>query len=374
MKRFLRVAVLLAVMTLVLGGYNAQQIFAQEATAVPCNISPVEGEAQALTGAGATFPQALYTTWFDFIAGCTGVEINYQAIGSGGGIKAITDGTTEFGASDGPMTDDQMTAAAVTCGGPVLHIAMALGGEVPTYNIPELKAAGVTLKLTPPMLAGIFLGEIQVWNDDKLVADNPNLKDVAQPIAVIHRSDGSGTTNIFTSYLSAISETWAMNVGHGNSVKWPTGIGQKGNAGVAGALVAVPYSIGYVELAFATQNDLPITFLQNKAGSWVQANTETVSNAAAGVSIPEDERIMIVNGDGANTYPIAGFTWILVCPIQKDLAKATALTHMLWWAVHDGQAYNADLGYAPLPAPAVTADEAQIRRIMVNGQPALPQS
>src|SRR5664279_634526 len=313
-----------------------------EATPVPGSgmvTGPMSGEAQALTGAGATFPQVLYTTWFSDYATLTGVQINYQAIGSGGGIKAITDQTVDFGASDGPMTDDQQTAAQVKCGAPILHIATALGGEVPTYNVPELAAAGATLKLTPDTLAGIYLGEINTWNDPKLVADNPALANVAQPIAVIHRSDGSGTTNIFTSYLSAVNDTWNTNVGHANSVKWPTGIGQKGNAGIAGALTGVPYSIGYVELAFAQQNGLPITLLQNKAGNFVQATTETVSNAAAGVTIPDDERIMVVNGDGANTYPITGFTWLLACPNQTDAAKATALTRMLWWATHDGQSY-----------------------------------
>ena len=333
---------------------------------------PMAGEAQALTGAGATFPQVLYTTWFSDYAALTGVEINYQGIGSGGGIKAVTDQTVDFGASDGPMTDDQMTAAEATCGAPVLHIATALGGVVPTYNVPELDAAGETLKLTPDTLAGIYLGDITYWKDEKLVADNPALADIDQPISVIHRSDGSGTSNIFTSYLSAVNETWSTNVGAANAVKWPTGIGQKGNAGIAGALVGVPYSIGYVELAYAQQNNLPITFLQNKAGVFVQATTETVSEAAAGVTIPEDERVKLVNGDGDNTYPISGFTWLLVCPNQTDAAKATALTRMLWWATHDGQAYEAALGYAPLPEVAVQADEAQILKIMVDGKQALP--
>jgi phosphate transport system substrate-binding protein len=332
----------------------------------------LEGEAQALDGAGATFPQVLYTTWFSDYATLTGVQVNYQGIGSGGGIKAVTDKTVDFGASDAPMNDDQMAAAEATCGAPILHIPTALGGVVPTYNIPELTASGDVLKLTPDTLAGIFLGEITFWNDEKLVADNPALADLAQPIAVIHRSDGSGTSNIFTSYLAAVSETWKTNVGAGTSVKWPTGIGQKGNAGIAGALVGVPYSIGYVELAYAEQNGLPVTFLQNKAGQFVQASTETVTNAAAGVELPEDLRVMIVNGDGDATYPISGFTWILVCPNQTDAAKATALTRVLWWATHDGQAYEAALGYAPLPEDAVKADEAQILKITVNGQPALP--
>ncbi len=334
--------------------------------------APMDGEATDLTGAGATFPQVLYTTWFSDYATLTGVQINYQGIGSGGGIKAVTDQTVDFGASDGPMTDDQMAAAQATCGAPILHIATALGGVVPTYNIPELQGTDTILNLTPETLAGIYLGEITSWKDEKLVADNPALADIDQPIAVIHRSDGSGTSNIFTSYLKSVSETWATEVGSGTAVDWPTGIGQKGNAGIAGALTGVPYAIGYVELAYAAQNNLPIPFIKNQAGEFVQATTETVSNAAAGVELPEDQRIMIVNGEGAETYPISGFTWLLVCPNQTDAAKATALTRMLWWATHDGQSYEAALGYAPLPEVAIQSDEAQILKITVNGAQALP--
>jgi phosphate transport system substrate-binding protein len=353
---------------------GASFALAQDAIEIPGSgmvTGPMDGEAQSLTGAGATFPQVLYSAWFSDYATLTGVQINYQAIGSGGGIKAITDQTADFGASDGPMTDDQMTAAEATCGAPILHIALALGGEAITYNVPEVPN-DTPLKFTSDTLAGIFLGDITTWDDDKLVADNPELKDIAQPIAVVHRSDGSGTTAIFTHYLSAISDTWNTNVGAGTSVKWPTGIGQKGNAGVSGAIAGVPYAIGYVELAFAQQNNLPIALMQNKAGSFLQPTTETVSNAAAGVEIPEDERIYIVNGDGENTYPIAGFTWILVCPNQTDAAKATALTRMLWWATHDGQSYHAKLGYSPLPEAAIQIDESQILKIMVNGAQALP--
>lgn len=335
---------------------------------------PLDGEAQSLNGAGATFPQPLYTTWFADYATLTGVQVNYQGIGSGGGIKSITDQTVDFGASDAPMTDDQMAAAKKTCGADILHIPMTLGGVVMTYNIPELAGTDNIIKFTPDTLAGIFLGDITTWNDDKLVADNPELKDINQPISVVHRSDGSGTTNIVTTYLSVVSDTWNTNVGHGTSVKWPTGIGQKGNPGVAGAIASVPYAMGYVELAYAQQNNLPISFLQNKAGKFVQPTAETVSNAAAGVNLPPDLRVMIVNGDGDNTYPIAGLTWILVCPNQTDAAKAIALTRMLWWATHDGQAYNFDghLGYSALPEVAIKADEGQILKIMVDGKQALP--
>ncbi len=271
-----------------------------------------------------------------------------------------------------PMNDDQMAAANATCGADILHIATALGGVVVTYNIPELQDSGDVLKFTPDTLAAIFLGDITTWSDPLLVADNPQLEGIDQPIAVVHRSDGSGTSNIFTSYLKAVSETWATEVGSGTSVNWPTGIGQKGNAGIAGAIAGVPYALGYVELAYAEQNGLPESLIQNQAGTFIGATTASVTAAAAGVEIPEDERIMIVNGAGENTYPIAGFTWLLVCPNQTDAAKATALTRMLWWATHDGQSYHADLGYSPLPLAAITADEAQIMKIMIDGAPALP--
>ncbi len=366
-----RVLLILGVIAALALGVN----FALAQDAIPGSelvTGPMDGEAQSLTGAGATFPQVLYTTWFSDYATLTGVEINYQGIGSGGGIKAITDQTADFGASDGPMTDDQMAAANATCGADILHIATALGGVVVTYNIPELQDGGDVLKFTPDTLAAIFLGDIATWSDPLLVADNPQLEGIDQPIAVVHRSDGSGTTNIFTSYLKAVSDTWATEVGSGTSVKWPTGIGQKGNAGIAGAIAGVPYALGYVELAYAEQNGLPESLMQNQAGNFIGATTASVTDAAAGVEIPEDERIMIVNGAGENTYPIAGFTWLLVCPNQTDAAKATALTRMLWWATHDGQAYHADLGYSPLPEAAIKADEAQIMKIMVDGAMALP--
>jgi phosphate transport system substrate-binding protein len=352
----------------------AAQDATPEMTPVPGSgmiTGPLSGEAQALTGAGSTFAQVLYTTWFSQYATLTGVQVNYQGIGSGGGIKGITDQTVDFGATDAPMSADQLTAAQAKCGAPVLHIATALGGVAFTYNVPEL-AGQDPLKFTPDTLSGIFLGNINTWNDAKLVADNPGLKDIAQPISVIHRSDSSGTTNIVTTYLSAVSDTWKSNVGAGTAVKWPTGIGQKGSAGIAGALTGVPYSIGYVELAFAQQNNLPISFLQNKAGSFVQPSADTVSAAAAGVTLPDDLRIMIVNGDGANTYPVSGFTWMLVCPNQTDAAKATALTRAIWWGIHDGQVGLDKLGYAPLPAPAIAVDEKQILKIMIDGKQALP--
>ncbi len=353
----------------------AAQDAVPEATAVPGSglvTGPLSGEATSLTGAGATFPQVLYTTWFSDYARLTGVEINYQGIGSGGGIKGITDGTIDFGASDAPMTDEQLMAADAQCGGPAVHIATAIGGVAVTYNLPELAGSSTLVRLTPDTLAGIYLGAIIDWNDDRLLADNPDLANIDQPIAVVHRSDSSGTSNIFTSYLTAVSPDWASRVGAGTAVNWPTGIGQKGNAGIAGIIASVPYAIGYVELAYAEQSHLPIARLQNKAGKWVDASAETVSDAAASVALPDDLRIMIVNGGGDAAYPITGFTWLLACPVQTDAAQATALTRALWWGIHDGQSYHTSLGYAPLPEAVIKADEAQILKIAVDGRPALP--
>jgi phosphate transport system substrate-binding protein len=325
----------------------------------------VDSEAKKLNGAGATFPAVLYSKWFSEYAKLTNVEINYQSIGSGGGIKSISDQTVDFGATDGPMTDEQIKAAK---GGNILHIPAALGAVVPTYNLPEVTEV---LKFTPDTLAGIFLGEIVKWNDEKLVADNPSLKDVDKFIVVVHRSDGSGTTNIWVSYLTAVNEKWAKEVGAANSVKWPVGLGGKGNEGVAGNVKQTPYSLGYVELAYAVQNDLPVGIVKNKAGKWVEASEASVTMAAQGVKLPEDMRIKLVNSDNPDAFPIAGFTWLLVYENQTDAAKAEALTRMLWWATHDAQQFNAELHYAPLSMDAIEKAEAQIKKIMINGKPAL---
>lgn len=340
---------------------------------------PADGEAKKLNGAGATFPAVLYSKWFSEYAKLTGVEINYQSIGSGGGIKSISDQTVDFGASDSPMTDDQLKAAK---GGAIFHIPAALGGVVPTYNIPEL-AGAEPLKFTPETLSLIYLADagadaankvdpLLKWNDPRLVADNPQLKDIDKLIVVVHRSDGSGTTNIWTSYLTAVSPAWAKSVGAANSVNWPTGLGGKGNEGVAGNVKQTAYSIGYVELAYAVQNNLPAGLVKNKGGKFVAATEQSVSLAAQGVKLPDDMRIKLVNSDNADAYPIAGFTWLLVYEKQTDAAKATALTRMLWWATHDAQQFNAALHYAPLPLDAITKAEALIKKITLNGKPALP--
>jgi phosphate transport system substrate-binding protein len=358
-------AIVLFLSLIVAVGLNAQ--------AVPGSglvKAPLAGEATKLTGAGATFPAVLYSKWFSEYAKLTKVEINYQSIGSGGGIKSISDMTVDFGATDGPMTDDQLKAAK---GGVILHIPAAMGGVVPTYNLPEL-AGKPNLKFTADTLAGIFNGDITKWNDPLLVADNPELAAIDKYIAVVHRSDGSGTTNIWTSYLTAVNEKWAKETGAANAVKWPTGLGGKGNEGVAGNVKQTPYTLGYVELAYAKQNKLPVGMVKNSSGAFIVPNEDSVSQAAAGVTLPDDMRIKLVNSANPKAFPISGFTWLLAYQTQTDAAKATAVTRMLWWATHDGQSFNAGLDYAPLPVDAIKKAEVLIKSITVGGKPALPAS
>ena len=330
---------------------------------------PYPDEAKSLTGAGATFPAALYSKWFDEYQKLAGVQINYQSIGSGGGIKSITDTTVDFGATDGPMTDEQLQAAR----GEVLHIPMALGGVVATYNVPELEGKD-PLKLSPETLAGIFLGEITKWNDQRLAADNPSLQLPNKEIVTVHRSDGSGTTYIFVDYLSNISPKWKSTIGTSTTVNWPNGLGGKGNEGVAGEVKQNPYSIGYVELIYALQNKLGVAHIKNQAGKFVEPRLESVTAAASGIAdtIQPDLRASIVNPTGEDAYPISGFTWLLVYRDVPERPKAVALTRMMWWATHDAQKFNADLGYAALPEGIVKKGEEKIKSITSGGQPAFP--
>ena len=328
---------------------------------------PLPNEAKNLTGAGATFPAPLYQKWFDEYVKLTQVQVNYQAIGSGGGIKGIQDITVDFGASDAPMTDDQLKAAT---GGPIFHIPTALGAIVATYNIPGVSAK---LKFTGANLAAIFLGDVTKWNDPKLVADNPELANVNQDIVVVHRSDGSGTTFGFTDYLSAVSPDWLQKVGKGTSINWPVGLGGNGNPGVAGEVQQNPNSIGYVELIYAVQNKLGYAQVKNKTGQWIDPSLDSVTAAAASMqTIPADLRFSIVDAPGPTSYPISTATWLLAYKNMTDQSKAVALTRLLWWATHDGQKFNNDLTYATVP-PALTArSEDFIRQINVNGTAALP--
>lgn len=326
-------------------------------------------EAKALTASGATFPAKLYAAWFAQYKKITGVEVNYGGGGSGKGITDIQGQTVDFAGTDGAMTDEQIKAAK---GGDIVHIPTALGAVVLTYNIPEAKEP---VKLTADTIAGIYLLKITKWNDAAIVKDNPALKNVNKDILVVRRDDGSGTTNIFTSYLAAVNADWAKTYKSGNTVNWPEGtVGGKGNDGVAGVVTQTPYSIGYVELIFALSNKLGYATVQNKAGKWIVPNLKSVTEAAAGFlkQTPDDLRVKIVNADGDGAYSISGYTWQLVYTKQTDAAKALAITRLLWWETHDGQQYNEGLGFAPLPKEIVAKSEAQILKIQIDGKQALP--
>jgi phosphate transport system substrate-binding protein len=306
-----------------------------------------------LTGAGATFPNPLYARWFDTYATKTGVNINYQSIGSGGGVRQISEQTVDFGASDAPMSDAEL---AKTKGGPVVHIPTTVGAVTVVYNLPGV-AAG--LKLSGDVIAAIFQGQITRWNDARIVAFNSGVKLPATDILVVHRSDGSGTTYVFTDYLANVSPAWATKPGKGKDVRWPVGIGAKGNEGVAGQVKQTPGAIGYVELAYATQNQLTPAAVRNAAGEFVAPSIESITAAAAGAAaaLPPDSdfRVSIVNPPGRGVYPISSFTWIIAYTRQRDPDKGKKLTDFLEWAITDGQSLSAPLDYAPLPESMRTA-------------------
>lgn len=300
-----------------------------------------------LTGAGATFPYPLYSKWFDAYSSKTGVKINYQSIGSGGGIRQLSEQTVDFGGTDAPMSDAELAKAK---GGAVLHIPTALGAVAVIYNLAEVTQP---LKLTGDVLAAIYQGQISKWGDARIASLNPGVKLPATDILVVHRSDGSGTSYVFTDYLANISSAWAANPGKGKEVQWPVGLGAKGNDGVAGQVKQTPGAIGYVELAYATQNKLSAAMLKNAAGEYVAPAIASVTAAAAGASakLPSttDYRVSIVNASGTGVYPISSFTWIILYQKQPDPVKGKTLVDFLRWALSDGQAMEAPLDYAPLP-------------------------
>ncbi|MGA9118614.1 MAG: phosphate ABC transporter substrate-binding protein PstS [Bacteroidota bacterium] len=309
------------------------------------------GSAQLkLNGAGATFPYVIYSKWFDVYHNKTGIEFNYQSIGSGGGIKQVTEGTVDFGASDAALSEQQMAEIKQKQGSDILHIPTVMGAVVITYNVPSI---GSHLRLSPETIGGIYLGEITKWNDPKIKEINPGVNLPDADIIVAHRSDGSGTTNIFTDYLTKANPEWAKKIGTGTSVNWPVGLGGKGNEGVSGIVKQSEGALGYVELAYAVQNNLPYAALKNKAGYFVEPTFDAVSAAAAGAvkSMPADLRVSITNADGKDSYPISGFTWLLVYKDMKDMTKAKAIQKFVEWAMTDGQTYAKDLYYGPLPAP-----------------------
>jgi phosphate transport system substrate-binding protein len=325
------------------------------------STSSSSGQSVDLTGAGATFPYPIYSKWFSEYANSTGVRINYQSIGSGGGIRQLSEETVDFGASDSPMSDEEL---AKTKGGPVLHIPTVLGADVITYNLPGVTTA---LKFTPEAIAGIFMGRIKKWNDARLASLNPGVALPNQDILVVHRSDGSGTTYIFTDYLTTASPAWKTAVGKGKEVKWPVGLGAKGNEGVAGQVKQTPGSIGYVELAYARQNNLPVAAIRNKAGQFIVASVDAVTAAAAGAAkaLPPntDYRISIVDAPGADSYPISSFTWILAYQKQKDPVKGKKLVDFLNWALTDGEKMAGALDYAPLPAEMASTVRDRLKTI-----------
>lgn len=322
--------------------------------------------AVALTGAGSTFDWPLFDAMFKEYQKDHPVTVNYQAIGSGGGQKALFDGTVQFAASDAFLTDDQLKEHP-----DVLHIPVTIGAVSVGYNLPGVD----NLRLTGPVLADIYLGKIKKWSDPAIAAINPGTKLPDLPVVPVYRSDGSGTSFIFTSYLNAVSSEWAAKVGAGKSVNWPAGIGGKGSDGVAGQVTQTPGAIGYFEMAYAVENHIKQATLQNHDGKWVAPSTEGAAAAAAGAAanMPADLRVLIVDAPGADSYPISGFSWVLVSRDLKDTPANRELVKLLWWMVHDGQKFAAPLQYAPLPDPVVKLDEAQIRSIGAGGQSLLGQ-
>ncbi len=318
---------------------------------------PVFGQT-TLNGAGATFPYPMYSKWFsEYNKLHPDIQFNYQSIGSGGGIRQVIAGTVDFGASDGPMTDEQLAQAKIK----ILHIPTVLGAVVPAYNVPGVSGE---LKFTPAALAGIFLGKITSWNDPALTSANPGVNLPNQPLIVIHRSDGSGTTYIFTDYLSKVSNEWQNQVGKGTSVKWPVGLGGKGNEGVAGMVRQMQGSIGYVELIYAVQNNISYGTVKNASGNFVKASLDSVTAAAASVkNMPADFRVSITNAPGKDAYPISSFTWLLIPVQSKDKAKGKILADFLNWMVDDGQKMTAPLTYAPLPETVVQKVKSAIKQV-----------
>ena len=321
--------------------------------------------AQSLTGAGATFPNPIYTKWFDAYSKKTGIKINYQSIGSGGGIRQFTEGTVDFGASDGPMNESQIQAV----NGNVLHVPTVLGAVAVTYNLPTL--GDTKLKFDGNLLVDIFMGRVTKWNDAKIAALNPGVKLPEIDLIVVHRSDGSGTTYVFTDYLNKFSREWKDKVGYATSVNWPAGLGGKGNEGVTQQVKQTEGALGYVELIYAISNNLPYAQVKNATGNFIVPSLETVTAAAAGAKLEKDTdfRVSITNAPGAQAYPISSFTWLLVKKDNKDPVKAKLIRDFLAWMITpEAQAMASDLHYAPLPAPVVSLVQARLPTLKAGGK------
>lgn len=319
-------------------------------------VSAQSGQTMLLNAAGATFPYPMYSKWFDvYHTQHPNIQINYQSIGSGGGIRQVLAGTVDFGASDGPMNDDQIKEFKDKRGTNILHFPTVLGADVPSYNIPGVSAE---LNFTQKALAGIYLGTITKWNDPEITKANPGVNLPNADIVVVHRSDGSGTTYIWTDFLSKISDDWKNKVGKGTSVNWPVGLGGKGNEGVSGLVKQTPDSIGYIELIYAIQNNIAFGKVQNAAGKFLKADLAGVTAAAAGAAkdMPDDFRVSITNAPGAASYPVSSFTWLLVPAKIDDAGKRDAIKGFLKWMMTDGQDYNEALSYAKLPKLVVAKE------------------
>lgn len=325
------------------------------------------GDDNTILGAGSTFDNPLFSKMFSEYNKTTQLKVNYQSIGSGGGILQLTNKTVDFGASDAPLNGKQDSGMSA----PVLHIPVTAGAVVISYNLPEVKD---TLKMTPEILSDIFLGKITKWNDPKIAAANAGVTLPATAILVAHRSDGSGTTNIFTTYLSKVSEEWNSKVGKGSAVNWPTGQGGKGNEGVAGTIKQTPGAIGYIELAYAIQNGMAFAKVQNKGDNFITPNIASVT-AAANISMPADSKVSLTNTEAADGYPISGLSWVLIYKEQKynnrSQDRATKMLKLIWWMTHEGQQYSGPLNYAPLSPAAVTTGEAILKSATYDGKPIL---
>ena len=331
--------------------------------AILASVTPAA--AQSLTGAGATFPNPIYTKWFDAYSKKTGIRINYQSIGSGGGIRQFTEGTVDFGASDGPMNESQIQAV----NGNVLHVPAVMGAVVVTYNLPSL--GDTKLKFDGNLLVEIFMGRLKKWNDPQMAALNPGVKLPDMDLIVVHRSDGSGTTYVFTDYLNKFSREWKDKVGYATSVNWPVGLGGKGNEGVTQQVKQVEGALGYVELIYALSNKLPYAQVKNAAGNFSTPSLESVTAAAAGMKLPKDTdfRVSVTNPPGADAYPIASFTWLLVKKDNKDAAKAKLIKDFLTWMITpEAQKMAAELHYSPLPDPVVALIEARLPTLKASGK------
>lgn len=326
-----------------------------------------QGNDKTILGAGSTFVYPLFSKMFYEYNKNTGIQVNYQSIGSGGGILQLTNKTVDFGDSDGPLNDEQTKKIGV----PVLHIPMCAGAVVISYNLPGVK---VSLNMTPDIIADIYLGKITKWNDSRITVINKGITLPGFPILVAHRADGSGTTAIFTDYLSKVSQDWKTKVGQGTAVNWPVGLGGKGNEGVAGLIKQTPGGIGYIELAYAFQNKMPYAKVQNMKGKYIEPTIASTS-AAANVQLPADSKIYIGNTAASDGYPIAGFTWALIYKEQsynnRSFAKAQNVLQLLWWNIHEGQQYCAGLNYAPLAPAAVKVAEKILKSATYNGKPIL---